>query len=220
MSTHTAATPTGRDYLPGMGRDWLLPLYDPLTRLLRVPAAHRTLIDRVDLRPGERVLEVGCGTGNLALAVKRLRPDVTVAGLDPDPKALARAARKGRAAGLAVAWQRGFAEHLPYEEGAFDHVLSSLMFHHLDPDGRRQMLAEVRRVLRPAGSLNLIDFGDGGEHAHGPIARLSRRNPRLQDNFGDRIPTLMTEAGLSEATETGHATTRAGRLTTYRATRR
>jgi ubiquinone/menaquinone biosynthesis C-methylase UbiE len=215
MSTHTAVT----DYVPGMGRDWLLPLYDPLTRLLRVPAAHLALIDKVDLRPGERVLEVGCGTGNLALAVKRLRPDVAVAGLDPDPKALARAARKARAAGLAVEWQRGFAQQLPYEEGAFDHVLSSLMFHHLDPDGRGKMLAEVRRVLRPGGSLDLIDFG-GGEHAHGPLDRLSRRSPRLQDNFGDRIPTLMTEAGLSEATETGHATTRAGRLTTYRATRR
>jgi len=221
MTTDTAATPAERPYLPGMGHDRLLGLYDPLTRLLRVPAAHRTLIDQVDLRPGERVLEVGCGTGNLALAVKRRRPDVTVVGLDPDPRALARAARKSRRAGVAVQWERGFAEQLPCEDGSFDHVLSALMFHHLEPDGRRQMLSEVRRVLRPGGSLHLIDFGGGGGggHAHGPLARLSRRSHRLQDNFGDRIPTLMTEAGLADAAETGHATTRAGRLATYRATR-
>jgi ubiquinone/menaquinone biosynthesis C-methylase UbiE len=217
--TTSATTSAGRTYLPGMGLGWLLPLYDPLTRLLRVPAAHGTMIDQVELGPDDRVLEIGCGTGNLSLAVKRRRPDVTVTGLDPDPKALARAAGKSGRAGVAVRWERGFAEQLPYPDASFDRVLSSMMFHHLEPDGRRQMLREVHRVLRPGGTLHLLDFGGGGEHAHRPMSRLARRSHRLQDNFGDRVPALMTAAGLSDAAETGHATTRAGRLAIYRATR-
>lgn len=138
-----------RTYLPGMDLHWLLPAYDPLTRLLGMPAAHRRLIDQVDLRPGQRVLEVGCGTGNLALQLKRLHPGVEMIGLDPDPRALARAARKARRARLPVRWDRGFAEQLPSEDDGLDHVLSAFMFHHLQAGERLAMLREIRRVLRP-----------------------------------------------------------------------
>src|SRR5204863_7930373 len=96
-------------YLPGMGRDWLLPLYDPLTRMLGMAGAHGRLVDQADLRAGQRVLEIGCGTGNLALLAKRRHAGVDVIGLDPDAKALARAARKARRRGLAVQFDRGFA---------------------------------------------------------------------------------------------------------------
>src|SRR3954451_2284585 len=122
----------GRRFLPGMGRDWLLPLYDPFTRLIGVEAAHRKLADQAEVASADRVLEIGCGTGNLALLVKRMRPQLEVAGLDPDPKALARAERKARRAGLALALDRGFADELPYPDARFDRVLSSLMFHHLE----------------------------------------------------------------------------------------
>ena len=208
----------GRRYLPGMGRDWLLPLYDPFTRLIGIESAHRRLADEAELESAERVLEIGCGTGNLALLVKRMRPQLQVAGLDPDPKALARAARKARRAGLALKLDRGFADELPYPDGSFDRVLSSLMFHHLEADLRRPSLRQVLRVLRPGGSLHLMDFGGDSHHLHG-LARLSRRSRTLQDNWNDRIPTLMREAGFADAAETGHLTKRIGRLAYYRATR-
>ena len=208
-----------RHFLPGMGRDWLLPLYDPLTRALGMRDAHRRLIDLADLRAGQRVLEIGCGTGNLLLAVKRLRPDVGVAGLDPDARALARARRKARREELAVQLDEGFADALPYPDAAFDRVLSAFMFHHLEADDRLQALAEVARVLRPGGSLHLLDFG-GAQGAHdGLVTRLSRRNPRLHDNLGDRVPTLMRDAGLADAVEVGHRTSHMGRQTYWAATR-
>ena len=97
----------GRRYLPGMGRDWLLPLYDPFTRLIGIESAHRKLAEEAELESAERVLEIGCGTGNLALMVKRMRPQVEVFGLDPDPKALARADRKAHQAALALKLDRG-----------------------------------------------------------------------------------------------------------------
>jgi len=207
-----------RRYLPGMGRDWLLPLYDPFTRLIGIESAHRKLADQVALESAERVLEIGCGTGNLALLVKRMRPQLAVAGLDPDPKALARAARKARTAGLALKLDRGFADDLPYPDGSFDRVLSSLMLHHLEADLRTPSLRQVLRVLRPGGSLHLMDFGGDTHHLHG-LARLARCSRTLKDNWNDGVLTLMREAGFADAVETGHLTKRIGRLTYYRATR-
>jgi SAM-dependent methyltransferase len=208
----------GRRYLPGMGRDWLLPLYDPFTRLIGIESAHRKLADQAALESAERVLEIGCGTGNLALLVKRIRPQLEVVGLDPDPKALARAARKARRAGLPLELDRGFADELPYADGSFDRVLSSLMFHHLEADLRGPSLRQALRVLRPGGSLHLMDFGGDSHHLHG-VARLARRSPALKDNWDDRIPTLLRGAGFVDAAETGHLDKPLGRLTHYRATR-
>lgn len=206
----------GRRYLPGMGREWLLPLYDPFTRLIGIESAQRKLAHEAELESADRVLEIGCGTGNLALLVKRMRPQLEVVGLDPDPKALARAGRKARRAGLTLKLDRGFADELPYPDGSFDRVLSSLMFHHLEAELRAPSLREVVRVLRPGGSLHLMDFGGESHHLHG-LSRLARRSHTLQDNWDGRIATLMREAGFVDAIETGHLTKRIGRLTYYRA---
>jgi len=78
-------TEASRTYLPAAGHDWLLPLYDPIVKLLGGDAARRELIHQANLRPGYRVLEVGCGTGTLTLMIKRLHPETEVVGLDPDP---------------------------------------------------------------------------------------------------------------------------------------
>jgi ubiquinone/menaquinone biosynthesis C-methylase UbiE len=207
-----------RPYLPAAGKSWLLPLYDPLTRLIGVGAAHRKLAEQAELGSARRVLEIGCGTGNLVLLVKQMAPRLDVTGLDPDPKALARADRKARRAKLALGFDRGFADQLPYPDGSFDRVLSSLMFHHLDADQRVASLREVRRVLRPGGSLHLMDFGGESHHLHG-LTRFARRSHTLQDNWDDRIPVLLREAGFSDFTETGQLTKQVGRLTYYRARR-
>jgi ubiquinone/menaquinone biosynthesis C-methylase UbiE len=207
-----------RRYLPGMGRHWLLPLYDPFTRLVGIESVHRKLAEQAELESAERVLEIGCGTGNLALLVKRLRPRLDVVGLDPDPKALARATRKARRAGLNLELDRGFADQLPYPDASFDRILSSLMFHHLEADLRLASLREVVRVLRPGGSFHLLDFGGSHHNLHG-LGHLTRRSETLRDNWDDRIPTLMSEAGLSDVAEVDHVTKRIGPLTYYRATR-
>ena len=224
MNQHAADQPMARvgvarrRFLPGMGRDWLLPLYDPFTRLIGVESAHRKLADQAGLASADRVLEIGCGTGNLLLLVKRTRSQLDVVGLDPDPKALARAGRKAKRAGLAVELDRGFADELPYPDASFDRVLSSLMFHHLEADLRVASLREVRRVLRPGGSLHLMDFGGDRHHLHG-LARLTSRSHKLKDNWDTRIPTLMVQAGFGGATETGQLTKHIGQIAYYRATR-
>lgn len=212
-------TETRRHYVPGMGHDRLLALYDPFTRLLGVARLHRRLVDQAGLLLGHRVLEIGCGTGNLAILAKGLHPTADVVGLDPDPNALARARRKAGRQGRAVRLDRGFAQELPYDDMSFDRVLSALMLHHLGPDEKVAMLRETRRVLRPGSSLHLLDFGGARVPSDGFMARMSHRNPMLADNFGDRIPTLMRDAGLDDPVEVTHRVTRLmGRITFYRAT--
>src|SRR5262245_9287922 len=160
-----------RTYLPAAGHDWFLPLYDPVVKLLGADRARRALLDHAALRPSHRVLDIGCGTGSLLILLKHLHPDVDVVGLDPDPKALARARRKAQRAAVAIQFDQGFADALAYPEGSFDRVFSSFMFHHLQPDEKVQTLREVRRVLRPGGSLHLLDFGGPDASSGGFVAR-------------------------------------------------
>src|SRR5215831_8205238 len=104
---------SSRTYLPAAGHDWFLPLYDPIVKLVGGDAARRVLIEQARLGKGQRVLEVGCGTGTLTTMIKRLRPDVEVVGLDPDPKALARARRKAERSGVSIQFDQGFGDQLP-----------------------------------------------------------------------------------------------------------
>ena len=204
-------------YLPAMGRDALLPLYDLVSRLLGVDELHERLIEQAAVEPGQRVLEVGCGTGSLTLRGKRAQPAAEFVGLDPDPRALARARRKAEKRGLAVRFDRGFAQTLPNENASFDRVLSSLMLHHLETGAKRAMLEQIGRVLRPGGTLHLLDFDGAVEPDHGLVARRLHGGPRLRDNVPGRIPALMAEAGLADVAAVAHLAKRPGRVTFYRA---
>ncbi len=207
----------GRSYLPAAGHNWALPLYDPLVKLLGVDALRRELVEHATIRPGHRVLDIGCGTGTLVVLIKRLHPDVEVVGLDPDPKALARGRRKAERAAVSVEFDRGFSDELSYPDASFDRVLSSFMFHHLQPGEREKTLREVRRVLKPGGFLHLLDFGGPASPPHGFLARLLHVSHRLRDNFEGRILTLMRQAGLLDPREVSHRAMLVGQVAHYQA---
>ena len=78
-------------FIPAAGRDWALPFYDPLVRLIGGDRTRALLLDQAPPRAGQAVLDLGCGTGTLVALIKRRHPDVEVVGVDPDPAALARA---------------------------------------------------------------------------------------------------------------------------------
>lgn len=208
---------TERAYLPATGRDVFLPLYDPITKLFGFDAARDALLEQAELRPHHRVLDVGCGTGTLAVRIKRLHPTVEVVALDPDPRALTRALRKAVRAGVAIRLDRGFSDLLSYGSDTFDRVFSSMMFHHLDADAKEPTLREIRRVLKPGGRLELLDFAGPGSSVHGWIGRMVHAHRRLSDNDEWRVLDLMARAGFAEVSSIGQKGGLVGRVAFYQA---
>jgi ubiquinone/menaquinone biosynthesis C-methylase UbiE len=183
------------DYLPATGHHALLPAYDLIARLMGFSSVYPRLIAQAELADGQRVLDIGCGTGNVIIRAKRSTPGITAVGSDPDPLILARARRKTSAM-TQVRFEQGYAQELPYADGEFDRVLSSMMLHHLDDEAKPAAAHEVFRVLRPGGRLHLVDIG-GNPTAHGGVmSRLMKRNHHAAANFGDAIPRLLEAAGF------------------------
>ena len=208
---------SNRPFLPAAGRDIFLPLYDPLTRLFGFDAIREALLAQANVQPSHRVLDVGCGTGTLAVLVKQRHPQADVSGLDPDPKALARGRRKAARAGVTVQFDQGFADALPCGDAIFDRIFSSLMFHHLPRDVKSGMLREVHRVLAPGGELHLMDFT--GPHGRGRLAQWLHPHQALKDNVEDRVLTLMREAGFPEPKQVAARKTLVGPIAFYAARR-
>lgn len=204
MTERTSQSHTERDYIPGLGKHVPGSFYDLVHHVFGLRPIHREMITLAGLRDGHRVLDLGCGTGNLLRSAGRRYPNVDLVGLDPDPKALARARRKARRAGLAVRLDRGFAQELPYPDASFDRVFSSLMLHHLDSAAKDELLAEVHRVLRPDGLLVLADAvldEHGHGHGTGPgrrrIGTCGRMRELLHDNVGHAVAQRIAAAGFT-----------------------
>ena len=208
-----------RHFVPAAGADWLLPFYDPLTRLLGTATSLRRLVEQAQLSAGQRVLDLGCGTGAGTLLAKRTQSGIEITGLDPDAKALARARRKAERDGLTIEFVQGFGDALPFPDASFDRVLSSFMFHHLEREQKPAVLREIRRALRPGGSFHLLDFGGAGHGIGAFLAHLVHREQSLRANTNDELTTLMRAAGFADAAETGQRRSLLGGLIYYRAVR-
>lgn len=149
----------GEEYVPALNHDWLTPLYDPLAKWLTPETKIKSrLVAEARVREGQRVLDVGCGTATLTLLVKQTHPGAEVFGLDGDATILEIARRKAAKAGAAITLREGLSFRLPYADGSFERVFSSLRLHHLTDGNKRLTLAEAFRVLGPGGELHVADF--------------------------------------------------------------
>ena len=176
-------------------------LYDLMVRLFiyngKEQELRQGIIDLARLQSGEKVLDVGCGTGTLALIAKeRVGETGRVSGIDPSAQLLTGAKHKAKRTGLQIDFQRGGIEQLPFPNQSFDVVLNTFVMHHLPDDLKRQGLTEIVRVLKPEGRLLIVDFKPPEEH-HNGSGQFGAGEIGFQD-----IPTLMKEAGFSHM-ETG-----------------
>jgi ubiquinone/menaquinone biosynthesis C-methylase UbiE len=208
---------------PALAYGWLTRFYDPVVRwTTRERTFKSRLLAQAEIRAGHRVLDVGCGTGTLALAVKRACPGAVVTGLDADRTVLARAARKMVDAGVPVTLVEGRADSMPFGDGAFERAISSLFFHHLDRAAKQRAFREIHRLLVPGGELHVADWGRPAN----AVMSAAFLSVQFLDGFATTadhrhglLPTFMQEAGFREVEATRHVNTPCGTLSLYRAVR-
>ncbi len=153
----------------------------------------RKTVTLAGIQPGEQVLDVGCGTGTLALEVARRASRVgRVVGVDPSQQQISRARSKAARRKLSVDFQIGVIEQLPFPDQTFDVVLSTLMMHHLPAPLKRQGLAEIARVLKPGGRLIIADFKPKQERK-GQAARFQAGGSSMHD-----LATMVVDAGFEQ----------------------
>ncbi len=136
--------------------EWVV---DPLLFRGQLRALWRRTIELAGIQPGEQALDVGCGTGTLALAAaRRVGASGRIVGIDPSAQQIARARAKAKRVHAPMEFQIAVIEELPFQDQTFDVVFSTLMMHHLPAPLKRQGVAEIARVLKPGGRLVIGDF--------------------------------------------------------------
>jgi ubiquinone/menaquinone biosynthesis C-methylase UbiE len=181
----------------GWRYDLMEGIVDTLIFRGQVRALRLRTLELARVQPGEQVLDVGCGTGTLALNVqRRVGTGGQVAGIDPSVQQIARARAKAARRHAPTEFRVGAIEQLPFADQTFDVVLSTLMLHHVGAGLKRQGLAEIARVLKPGGRLVIADF----------TRKQDRQGPATHFHAGgsglDELTALVAEAGfVAVATE-------------------
>ena len=208
-----------RDFVPALGRRVLTPLYDFFAWIAGDRRIKRRLLEGAAIGPDADVLDLGCGTGTLAIMAADRAPSARVVGLDVDPDILSIARRKVARSGVRVTLAEGSATDPPFAPGSFDRVLTTLVLHHLTTEQKRRALAAARRLLRPGGELHVADFG----RPHTALMRLVAHGIHRFDggdatgaNLRGELPGLVREAGFADVEETERWSTPFGTLTFLR----
>lgn len=188
---------TNEEYIPALSYRFLTPFYDFIQKYIVRDVRYKTqLIEQAGIQPGQYVLDLGCGTGTLAMMAKQAQPSAEVSGLDADPDMLKVANYKKNQAKLNVKFDVGFTNDLPYPDASFDRVLSSIMIHHLKTPDKEKTAREVYRVLKPGGQLHIIDFGKPVTW-YGKILRpFLHEFEEANDNIDGRLPEIFGAPGL------------------------
>ncbi|CAN5235991.1 hypothetical protein BH20ACT20_BH20ACT20_02570 [soil metagenome] len=191
-------------YVPANGRFLPTALYDRSIAITMREGAWRPRLVRDVLNGDPReVLDLGCGTGTLAIAMARAAGRARITGIDGDAEILDIARRKEGSEG--IDFVTGLADALPFDDGSFDRVVCSLLLHHLEPAVKRAALAEARRVLRRGGRLHVADFG----RSHDPLMRILFAGLQVLDGFANtadhpagRLPAKIETAGFHSVERT------------------
>ncbi len=203
-------------YIPAARWRVFTRIYDPVLALtMREGRFRKAMRERVEeaLPRGGSVLDLGCGTGTFAISLAASRPDAEVVGIDGDPEILELARAKQGA--NAVEWREGLAGSLPFEQGRFDVVTTSLVLHHLLPAQKREAMAEAKRVLKPGGGFFIADWG----RPHDPlmsgafwVSQAIDGFERTADHRAGRLPRFLEEAGFTGVERFDRLRTVAGSL--------
>ncbi len=190
-------------YIPALGFGRLTPFFDAFLKLsLKELIFKAELVKQTAIREGFKVLDLGCGTATLTIMLKRNCPRAEVKGVDVDPQVLAIAKEKVAKANVDITLDLATASRLPYPDSYFDRVVSSLVFHHLNREGKIRTLKEVLRVLKPNGELHVADNGKPHNMLMWLSSLVMRGLEENSDNVKGLLPKLFVAAGFECVKET------------------
>jgi len=195
-------------FVPALRYKWATGVYDLVIEYFtRGGALRRLSVDAIAPKAGEAILDLGCGTGELSLAIAQTEPRSSVTGYDIDPEVLEIALNKmGLQSEVSAVTFRDVnvtdAASLPQQDiGRFDCVTSSLVFHHLTHDQKQRALKSVQALLRPGGRFVLIDWGPGANvflRAAFWLVRLLDGLAVTRDNAKGNLPDMLEETSFSQ----------------------
>lgn len=213
-----------KSFTPALGRFAPTRFYDAVVALTRERLWRALAVMYVTPRADEAIVDVGCGTGSLALMIARVEPGAQVIGVDPDPEVLAVARRKGESAGVGVQWRVGMGDGLPELSGSesVDTVVSSLVLHQCPMAVKQAVLSSMFAVLRSGGKLVIADYGRQRTvlmRSAFRIVQCADGKSDTQPNADGVLPDLIREAGFAEVREVEAVSTVSGSISIYVARR-
>ena len=215
---------TGKEFTPALGYGFLTPAYDLAVGLLTRERRWRgELVRLIDPQPGDRILDVGCGTGSLLLRLGKFEPEAQLIGLDPDPEVLRIAVDKARRKGVDVDWIEGFLDDRPAGQiGSVSKVVSSLVFHQTPLQEKARLLAAMHNALAVGGGLYIADYSLQRSRLMRAAFRVTvqaidgLRN--TQPNADGCLPEMIAAAGFRNVAEIKAYSTATGSISLYIAT--
>lgn len=211
------------EFTPAAGHSALTPIYDIALRVLTRERRWRSaLLDQVEPRIGDAILDVGCGTGTLAIMIKQRAPRARVVGIDPDPAVLAIAVAKARRARVEIEWHRGLAQDLG-ALGRFDHVISALVFHQVSSEGKSEGLRAMFEALKPGGAVHVADYCRQPDWLMRQLFRIIQTvdgKPNTQANVDGAVEAILADLGNSPVCPQKIVRTPTGAISLFRMRRR
>lgn len=211
------------EFIPALGYNWLTRLYDLAVKITMPEKRIRTrLMDLLDPRDDQFILEFGFGTGQNILLAYHRNPKVKLAGVDVDPKVRQIALDKLEKYGIRQKLDLYDGRILPYPDKSFDKVVSSLVFHHLENEKKLSSLKEIHRVLKPNGCLIIGDWGAPRSKTMRMvfyIVQFVDGFKTTSDNIRGLLPCHIKNAGFKNVAEVDFINTAIGTYSYYQATK-